>query len=1123
MAVKIRFTKAPAKPKPKKPKQSGGKKATLNKLNSFLKQEEPKTVEILVNNLHAQGNSVTYKELREAYLAGGLTEKQFTTWQKKYSKLVEDALKPEWEKAVALAAQEAKDKYPYFLYEPGVGAAADWIKQHGAELVTNLAADQVQALNAIIGHVSGYTAITPDEAAQIMRPCIGLTKPQALANARYRESVKEAYLKAHPKGKPETAEKKAQEAAARYAARQHRYRAQSIARTELAYGYNAGAYGATKDAQAQGYIGDCAKVWVTAYDERVCPICSQMDEEKRGMDEMFSNGKLLPPGHPQCRCAVAYEEIEGTNIQPQAANGTAGAQAQSQSTTAPAGQAAGNAPAQAAQPEPPDPNAPAIPPDIEIPDGMTYNGKINLGGTGEMYSYTDAEGHEWLFKPAQSKSGHPEMFRAYSQEAGYKVQAIVDPDTAVPVGTGTLDGRFGAFQRRLDTLDSGGLKYWQKGNVMGWEDFDLMDTDIFEQMQREHATDWLLGNFDSHGGNFVTDMSGRMIGIDKEQAFKYLSDPKSRAMSYTYHPNAKYGETEPIYNTLFRKYANGDIDLDLNESLKYIKRVEAIPDEEYREIFREYAESLHGKGAKAEELLDAIVERKSGLRETYRDFYSALETERTGTKTVFQFSDEIAGTVTPKPVPKPKAPAKPKTPKTTPTPATPKTVPVKTEGGYRVSEVLDDLTVLPQNQNGVAIHSDGGMLEQMNLTGRRVTISGSDYYELSGKLTEETWEAAARNAQKRGMQRPIEFLTRNADGTYSFSNVGTQIDGYKIMDINQSQFEIYSDYMGKTQYSMGGFFRIRVPATGNAAADRKAMEEIIDKAGLRSLTVDPTDAEELLLKKSRIAWQRDPKGMASVERATAAQRTAKIDQILRKEGITDARVQGMTLQEVFPGYSTYVDDAARMEYRKAGLTHIWAGVDNADSVVAICKSDGFTATNYRITSGMKKCGASPGADMQSGGADSVFTRIGVKTKDRYSSSYLGSSYRVIIDPDELNRTDWYAYGFDNYGNARMDGSRGGFDGRKSSVDFVKSMSARNGYSSSNEIMFRHGISTDKFLGISCESESERTLLIQKFRDAGITEYNGIDIDDFIQVTKSVQEDCARGIQGLSYYDKDNPF
>ncbi len=82
-----------------------------------------------------------------------------------------------------------------------------------------------------------------------------------------------------------------------------------IARTELAFGYNAGAYGATKDAQAQGYIGDCKKVWLTAYDKRVCPICAKMDGEKRNMDEHFSNGKLLPPAHPHCRCAVAYEEI----------------------------------------------------------------------------------------------------------------------------------------------------------------------------------------------------------------------------------------------------------------------------------------------------------------------------------------------------------------------------------------------------------------------------------------------------------------------------------------------------------------------------------------------------------------------------------------------------------------------------------------------------------------------------------------------------------------------------------------------------------------------------------------------------------------------------------------------
>ena len=137
----IHFTKAKATPqKPKKPK--GGKKATLNKLKNFLYQAEPEAVEILVSNFNAQQNAVTYKELREAYLAGGITQKQFEKWQKDYSQLITVSLAPKWEAAAAAAAQEVKDKYPYFVYEPSVSAGMDFIKQHGAELVTNLAQEQ---------------------------------------------------------------------------------------------------------------------------------------------------------------------------------------------------------------------------------------------------------------------------------------------------------------------------------------------------------------------------------------------------------------------------------------------------------------------------------------------------------------------------------------------------------------------------------------------------------------------------------------------------------------------------------------------------------------------------------------------------------------------------------------------------------------------------------------------------------------------------------------------------------------------------------------------------------------------------------------------------------------------
>ncbi len=136
------------------------------------------------------------------------------------------------------------------------------------------------------------------------------------------------------------------------------------------------------------------------------------------------------------------------------------------------------------------------------------------------------------------------------------------------------------------------------------------------------------------------DDAGRLIGLDKEQSFRYIKEIGAQQMSYTYHPNATYGETEPIYNTLFRRFAKGEIDLDLQDTLAYIKRMEAIPDTQYREIFRNYAETLHGKGKEAEELLDIIVDRKNRLREEYRQFYRDLLTERTGKKQTFIWADE---------------------------------------------------------------------------------------------------------------------------------------------------------------------------------------------------------------------------------------------------------------------------------------------------------------------------------------------------------------------------------------------------------------------------------------------------------------------------------------------------
>ena len=57
--------------------------------------------------------------------------------------------------------------------------------------------------------------------------------------------------------------------------------------------------------------GGCwGKGWMTAYDQRVCPICKLNEEMPDGsprvvpIDEPFPSGDPWPPGHPWCRCAI---------------------------------------------------------------------------------------------------------------------------------------------------------------------------------------------------------------------------------------------------------------------------------------------------------------------------------------------------------------------------------------------------------------------------------------------------------------------------------------------------------------------------------------------------------------------------------------------------------------------------------------------------------------------------------------------------------------------------------------------------------------------------------------------------------------------------------------------------
>lgn len=851
---------------------------TAQKLRSFLNEEEPKMAKWLVNTWKQQESAITYKELREAYLDGGLTDGTIKQWQTDYAKVVNEQLTPIWENAMKQAVIDANAVYPYYLYEPSVGLMTEYISTKGASLITNLAEDQKSAVQAVLKQASGYRAMSADEVSQAIRPLIGLTKPQAKANLSHYNAIKSALLENHPNMKPENAEKKARESAARYAARQHRYRATTIARTELAAAYNAGHYGATLEAMEKGYLGTMVKTVSTALDERTCPKCSSVENKPVEMDKPFKNGFMLPPFHPNCRCVLMYEQIEKPKVQP----------------------------------ETPKPK-------------------------------------EVASKPKQTETKPKET------------EATPVVTTTKPKTTTTKPKATTTATKPKDTT----------------------------------------------------------------------SKPSTTAVTTTTAASTKKPKT-----TTTKPKAT------------------------------------------------------------------------TATKPSTGATTTATATVTTKP-------------KTTKPKTTPKTSP-KTGTTLTADDVFGDFSNIPKSSFGTSFSSDSTKVEGQSLTARKIKIGNTEYYEMSGKLTSKSWQEARTTIRQGGHNSYIMFESEvGKQGGGNFSATRSVKNGRDTLAIDsvkkltsESSIEIYDndgEYRG-----LEGYFRVRVPVTTDMAKDQATMISTLKKAGLSDLTTTPNTADELLLKKSKLVWQHDPQTAAMLDGLSDTARAKEIDKTLKKLGFDDDRINSLQWEEVYPGYSTFVDYNAIDTYKDAGLTHVWAGVTRADAVVAISKN-GFTATNYRVQSGMPLYGASPIDDMISGGSDNVFTRIGVATqRDRYDKNYLGDDYRIIIKPDIMGRTDWYAYNYDNYGRTEY------LSSRMSPETHIKQNAMM--YSKNNEIMFRHGITSENFLGISCQTEQMRQTLLNEFKTNKVKQINGVKIEEFVHVSTLIGDDSTlndkRGIKKW-YKQKEN--
>lgn len=262
---------------------------------------------------------------------------------------------------------------------------------------------------------------------------------------------------------------------------------------------------------------------------------------------------------------------------------------------------------------------------IQLSDNYDMK-NVLIGNTGEMFLVTDKEnGNEYYFKPAVSKNGDEKPYRAYVQESAYCVQKIINPENAVKCNVSTVGGKFGAIQEKIP-IDEEKTKlfkqYFNKGKG------ELLP-EMINQIMDEYLVDFCLCNYDSHCRNFIIDTNGRLRGIDKEQAFRYIDDDTSKDMMFSTNYNEKYGEKPSIYSIIFEKMKQGEISYKYLKELRYrASRLAQYPDDEYRKIFKDYAYDKAKSPEEAEKLLNDIVDRKSNIIENIESLYDEIYKEQ---------------------------------------------------------------------------------------------------------------------------------------------------------------------------------------------------------------------------------------------------------------------------------------------------------------------------------------------------------------------------------------------------------------------------------------------------------------------------------------------------------------
>ena len=293
------------------------------------------------------------------------------------------------------------------------------------------------------------------------------------------------------------------------------------------------------------------------------------------------------------------------------------------------------------------------------------------------------------------------------------------------------------------------------------------------------------------------------------------------------------------------------------------------------------------------------------------------------------------------------------------------------------------------------------------------------------------------------------------------------------------KFKIGDDPDFRTEYN-----RISIDLDPNISAEDAAakLNIIFATLGLGAISSSPRDEDVERMKVMQLFRAYYPQQAYVFERTASTFRTSietlKISIVGAcpemkdkfKEFLVD-HPERMYQQEVYPGQHIWAIQGLAKEVKDAGGMGLMHGVhgdtfNNCIGRFINMLKTGILSTQDRFQDGIIAYGASCAKDLESGGAESVFTRLITKNMSHDPSSYyLKGKMQILCDLDLVERVG-FAYTIDKYGTK----AESSYSTRPSILEVTETCEKDPSAQLNNEVCIRNRVPPEHFKGVLVESE-----------------------------------------------------